>query len=121
MIDSLVPLLGRTDSIGYAAAYNTRTLTNEAVEYIQLYQEKLVEYGKPVLDDDGTPTGQYELDTRTPEFSRFRDETRDFALMEHDFEPFTIPSSDAMGRISGSQMLMVQWMLDWESEEEGGA
>lgn len=121
MINALVPLLGRTDSLGYAAAYNTRTLTNEAIEYIQLHQQKLEEYGTPVLDDHGNQTGQYELEVASPNFERFRDETRDFALMEHDFEPYTVPVADAMGKVSGSQMLSVQWMFDWGNAEGGGA
>ncbi|MDD6566977.1 MAG: hypothetical protein PUF11_09385 [Parafannyhessea umbonata] len=121
MINALAPLLGRTDSLGYAAAYNTRTLTNEAMEYIQLYQRKLEEYGTPVVDEDGNQTGQYELEVASQNFERFRDETRDFALMEHDFEPYTVPVTDAMGRISGSQMLSVQWMFVWGDTKGGDA
>lgn len=121
MINALVPLLGRTDSLGYAAAYNTRTLTNEAMEYIQLYQRKLEEYGTPVVDEDGNQTGQYELEVASPNFERFRDDMRDFALMEHDFEPYTVPVADAMGRMSGSQMLSVQWMFVWGDTKGGDA
>lgn len=117
MIDALVPFLERTDSIGYAAAYNTRMLTNEAAEYIQLYQRKLMEYGQPVIDSDGKSHGQYELAVVSPNFKKFLDETRDFALMEHDFEPFRVPAKDAVGIMTGKQMLSVQWMLDWDDKE----
>ena len=113
MMAQLEPHLGRADRIGYAAARNTRILRTETEEYLRRKQELITELGSPVLDANGNPTGNVELRFGTPEFERFEDEIRDWALMVHYPDLFTLPASDAEGAISGAEMLRIEWMFDW--------
>lgn len=112
MINSLEPLLDHTDIIGYAAARNTRILTNEIQEYIARREELVTKYGEELLDENGNPTGQIQLRFDSPKFKDYSDEILEWAEIEHEPPLYKIPSEKCMGLISGRQMLDIQWMLE---------
>lgn len=118
MISALEPLLGRTDLIGYAAARNTRMLCAECAEYIQRRDELIEKYGKPEVDDDGNQTGRTMLEVNSSEFAKYASEIEQWALIEHEPEIFKLPAKEAVGVLSGEQMLKLEWMFDWD---EGNA
>lgn len=115
MINALVPLLDRSDVIGYAAAYDTRMLTTTAQEYIELFSEKLKEYGKPELDAHGRQTGRWYVDGGTEQARMFREDTAEWGAVEHDVDLMTVPASKAEGELTGRQMLAVGWLFDWDA------
>ena len=114
MIGALEKHLDRTDMIGYAAARNTRILMNEAREYFERREKLIQKYGKDQVDDKGNPTGRKELRFDSPEFKEYSDEIQDWALIEHSPNLFKIPASECIGKLSGRDMLDLEWMLEDE-------
>lgn len=115
MMEALSPLLARTDEVGYAAAYNSRKLTELSQEYIKLHERKLAEYGEPVVGDDGREVpGEYVIRPGTPEYESFVADVGCWAAAEHDFEPYRVAARDVAGTMSGADMLALAWMIDWD-------
>ena len=112
MIGSLAKQLDRKDVIGYAAARNTRILREEISEYAKLRDELVVKYGEPDLDDDGNPTGSVSLSFTSPKFADFSDELSRFATIEHEPNLFKLKFEEAIGQLSGSELLELEWMFE---------
>lgn len=113
MLFTLEKYLDRTDKVGYAAAYNTRVLRFETQEYFDR-REKLVEkYGEVQLDEDGNPTGLMELRFDSPKWPDYEREIEEWALIEHEPVLFRIPASEVIGKLSGTEILEIDWMLEW--------
>lgn len=117
MINSMRSLLDRRDLIGYAAAYNTRILTQVAQEYIDLHETLLAKYGEEVLGPNGEHTMRYVLEKDNPNYQRFIDETSEWASVEHKVDVITVPVEKAIGELSGKEILSVQWMFTWGERE----
>lgn len=112
MINDLEPLLGRSDIIGYAAARNTRILRNECTEYMEMRTQLINKYGTEQLDESGHPNGRVELRLGTDEFKRFEGEIATYAQMKHKPNLFKIKFEEAIGKISGSELLACDWMFE---------
>lgn len=112
MIASLEPLLDRTDKIGYAAARNTRILRTEAQEYFARRDKLIQKYGTEKLDKDGNPTGMSEIRIGSPEFEQYANEIQEWALIEHEPELFVLDYEEAIGKLSGAQLLDIDWMFE---------
>lgn len=115
MLDQLEPLLERTDIIGYAAARNTRILRSEAAEYLERQSELISRLGEDELDAEGNPTGRIGIQVGTEAFEQYVNELSEWASYKGDPQLYTIPMNEAIGKISGSQLLDLEWMF---SEEE---
>lgn len=109
MFDSLKPHLDRRDIIGYAAARNTRALRDELVEYSAIWDELVTKYG----ENDGA---QVRLSLDSPSFKEFEQEILPFAKIEHEPKLFTIPFDAAIDKLSGNELLEIDWMFE-ESED----
>ncbi len=112
MVASLRPHLDRTDKIGYAAARNTRILTMEAAEYFERREQLIAKYGQQQFGEDGNPTGIIELKMNTPEFVDYSHEIEEFALIEHEPRLFKLKYEEAIGKLSGSELLEIDWMFE---------
>lgn len=113
MLAVLEKYLERTDKIGYAAARNTRILRAETQEYFDR-REKLIErYGEPQIGEDGNPTGMTELRFDSPKFAEYARDIEEWALIEHSPAIFKIPAEEAIGELSGTEILEIDWMLKW--------
>lgn len=119
MLTQLQPLLGRTDLIGYAAARNTRILRSEAKEYLDLRTNLIIKYGSPKVGSDGRETGEYELRFDSPHWKKYEDEVSTWALIEHKPKIFKIKADEAVGKLTGQQMLDLEWMILWDDERTG--
>ena len=111
-IKALEPLLEYRDKIGYAAARNTRLLREASQEYQVRRDELIKKYGDPELDEDGNETGQVSLMSTSPNFSDFISELTPIAEIEHEVEIFKLPISDAIGTMSGQEILDMDWMFE---------
>lgn len=111
MLGVLSKHLDRKDIIGYAAARNTRILANELTEYIDKKNELIRKYGEADTDDGGNPTGSVSIRVNTPEFEKFAIEIEQFAKISHSPEIMTIPYESAIGKLSGSEFLELDWMF----------
>lgn len=116
MLASLEKHLDRRDMIGYAAARNTRLLRDELVEFMTLREKLVIEHGDIEEDGDGAPTGKSVISQQSPGFVDFMAEYMPLCEIEHDFQPFTIPYEEAIGNISGTELLEIDWMFHEESE-----
>lgn len=112
MIVSLEKHLDRTDIIGYAAARNTRILMNEAREFLERRDQLIFEYGEHELDEDGNQTGQVSLSVGSPNFKAFSDAMEGWASIEHEPKLFLVPYSEVIGKLSGSEILDIDWMFE---------
>lgn len=109
-LHSLKPLLTRNDMIGYIAARNYRFLSNSLVEYESIRVNLIKKYGEEGKDEHGTPA--YTLKMDSPNFKAFCDELAPFNEMEHEVELMTAKYDDAAGKLTGEEILAVDWMLE---------
>lgn len=112
MIDALQPLLDRCDIIGYAAARNTRILSNTCAEYLERRTVVAEKYGEPELDSRGNPTGRVIMRYDSPNIAAYNADMEEWARIEHYPELFKIPFEKAIGNLSGTQLLSVDWMFE---------
>lgn len=117
MMSQVEPYLSRTDIIGYAAARNVRVLREAAREYIDIRDAKVHEYGTPLADDDGKPTGAVQIRFDSPNWPKFESDMSEFAAIEHDADIFKIDASKAIGALSGQEILDIEWMLEFDDED----
>lgn len=113
-LQSLKPLLERADLIGYAAARNHRMLAQQLVEYDMRKTELIKKYGH----QDGP---NYSLMPDDPNYMVMVGELEKFAFVEHDVELMTRPMSEAIGKLTGQQIVDVWWMLEDDEEARDGA
>ena len=118
MLFALEKHLDRTDKIGYAAARNTRILRSETQEYFTRREELVEKYGEPQLDEQGNPTGLTELKFASPNFAKYAKEIEEWALIEHEPNLFKLPIEEAIGQLSGNELLELDWMFYEEEEVE---
>ena len=111
MLLSLEPLLERRDIVGYAAARNTRVLQAEAMEYLKRRDELIEKYGEPEFADNGTPTGRTQLHIGSDAYKRFADDLALYSNIKHRPLLFKIPYEEAIGKMSGTEILACEWML----------
>lgn len=111
MLMSLEPLLERRDIVGYAAARNTRVLRSEALEYLKRRDELIAQYGEPELGDDGLPTGRTQLRIGSDAHKAFCREIEMYANIKHRPNLFKIAYADAIGKMTGNEILACEWML----------
>ena len=112
MAGTLRKHLDRQDVIGYAAARNTRILANELQEYTATRNRLVQKYGVEELDEDGAPTGVVEVRFDSEEFPKFLEELDGFAKIEHDPPLFKIKYEEAIGRLTGTELLEIEWMFE---------
>lgn len=112
LIDTLAPFLERTDLIGYAAARNTRKLSDSCAEYLATRDRLIAELGEQELDNNGNPTGRASISVNSPAFEEFVKRIESIANIEHDVELMTIPYDEAIGKISGADLLKIDWMFE---------
>ena len=112
MISALEPFLERTDKIGYAAARNTRILRSCAKEYFDRRERLIEKYGQPQVDDGGNLTGLTELRIGSPEFIEYAVEIEEWATIEHEPDLFLIKYDEAIGKLSGAELLSIDFMFE---------
>lgn len=111
MLMALEPLLERRDIVGYAAARNTRVLRSEAMEYLNRRDELISKHGEPELNEDGMPTGRTQLRIGSEGYRSFCREIEMYANIKHRPNLFKIPYSEAIGKMTGTEILACEWML----------
>lgn len=109
-LHSLKPLLTRRDKVGYVAARNYRFLSNSITEFDTIRLSLIEKYGEEGKDERGAPT--YTLKVDSPKFKEFCDELAPFNEMEHEVELMMAKYDDAIGNLSGEEILAIDWMLE---------
>jgi hypothetical protein len=114
MARALSKHLERRDIVGYAAARNTRILQNELKEYIERRDELVRKYGDNDVDAEGNPTGSISLAFDSPNFPKFAEEIEQYATIEHSPNIMQLKYEDAIGILSGAEILELDWMFKEE-------
>ena len=114
MLGTLQKHLDRRDIVGYAAARNTRILRDELKEYLERRDELVRKYGTADTDEKGNPTGSVSLGFDSPEFSKFAEEIEQYAVIEHAPDLMQLKYEDAIGILSGAEILELDWMFKEE-------
>lgn len=107
----LEPLLSHKDKIGYIAARNYRILSNSLTEYNAFKRNLIEKYGEADKDEDGVDLGTISIKMGSPNFKTFCDELAPFNEMEHEVEIMTAKYEDAIGCLTGEELLGVDWMF----------
>ena len=112
MLTTLRPMLKRTDKIGYAAARNHRRLSECLIEYERFRNGLIEKYGERCKDENGNDLPTITLKITSPNFKMFDDELAPFNEMEHEVELMIAKYTDAIGCLSGEEILGLDWMLE---------
>lgn len=112
MLRQLQPLLPRRDKIGYVAARNHRRLADSLVEYERFRNSLIEKYGEHEKDENGKELPTILLSMSSPNFKMFSEEMAPFNEMEHEVEIMTLPYDEAIGNLSGEEILSVDWMFE---------
>lgn len=110
MMAKLRPLLSYRNKIGYIAARNYRILGEALTEY-ETFRNGLIEkYGEEITDEHGNHIIGVKIDS--PKFKGFCDEMAPFNEIEHEVELMIAKYTDAIGCLTGEEILSVDWMFE---------
>lgn len=112
MRQHLQPLLSHRDKVGYMAARNYRILSDSLTEYDAFQRSLIKKYGDPDKDEQGADLGTISLKIGSSKFKLFCDEMAPFNDMEHEVELMTGKYEDAIGCLTGEEILGVDWMFE---------
>lgn len=110
-IKALEPLLNRTDIIGYAAARNTRIISESISDYTAKRDELIMKYGEQTINSNGQVVGGYSMNQGMVTWDEFVTELEPLAAVEIDVPVFQVSRNDAVGAMTGAQMLALEWMV----------
>ncbi len=116
-IGQLESVLDHKDIVGYAAARNTRVFNDQLVEFKKIKDELITKYGEVQKNENGEPTGEICLSINSPKFKDFNDEFEPYALLEHEVDLFTLDYKEAIGLLSGDEILKIDWMFEDKEQE----
>ena len=102
---SLAQHLDRTDRLGFAAARNTRLIRDALIDYRGKRDELVRKYGE--AGDDGNVS----ISPASNKWAQFVEELAPLSEIEIDVDVFTVDEDDLVGKITGSQVLEIDWML----------
>jgi hypothetical protein len=112
MINSLQKVLSRRDKIGYYAARNYRILNDSLVEYQNFKNSLISKYGTTDVDTDGNELQTISIKVGSQNFDDFLKELEPFNNIEHEVELMIAKYEDAIGCLSGEEILAIDWMLE---------
>ena len=112
MLASLSSVIDRTDVIGYTAAKNTLAIQGAITAYIETRDRLIEKYGDQETDANGVPTGRMHIDPSMDDFPAFLEELQQIATRESKVTVETLPYAEAIGKISGTQLLALDWMFE---------
>lgn len=110
MLAKLRPILSHRDKIGYIAARNYRILSETLTEYETFRNNLIQKYGEEITDEMGNTTIGIKVDS--PKFKEFSAEMAPFNEMEHEVELMTAKYEEAIGSLTGEELLAVDWMFE---------
>lgn len=111
-IGELEKFLDRDDIIGYVAARNTRRLTEGCVEHVRKKNELVSKYGNVIKDENGNDTERITLNSSHPKYNEVLAKISESGNIEHDVTIFTLNFEDVKNKLTGREILQLDWMLD---------
>lgn len=96
--------------LGYACARNARRLTDATLEYEQRRNNAIKEHGHEVKNDEGEVVS-YGIDPTDEGWAAFVEEVSAISGVESEVDVTTVPPSEVIGKLSGAEILEIDWML----------
>lgn len=112
MQQSLKPLLQLRDKLGFIAARNTRIIENALTEYEDFKNDLIKKYGEPDFDKNGNKLTTISIKVSSPNFTDFCNKLESLNNIEQEVDLMTTTYTDAIGVLSGEEILGVDWMLE---------
>lgn len=112
MLNSLRSILSHKDKIGYYAARNYRLLEDSLIEYQNFKNSLIAKYGTTDVDADGNELQTISIKVGSENFDKFIEELEPFNNIEHEVELMIAKYEDAIGCLSGEEILAIDWMLE---------
>lgn len=109
--EQLKNLLERKDKLGYAAARNTRLLNTELTEFDKMKNDLIIKYGTKEVDKDGKETGNIVVTPDSDRMNDFLEEMQRYSTITHDVNLFQLNYTDAIGQLSGKELLDLDFMF----------
>ena len=106
--------LGDRGVLGYACARNLRMLAFSASEYLDERNSLIKEYGRKIESADGV---RYEITPSDESWNDFEAAISPLNGIEHDIDVTVVNASDLIGAMSGSDLLELDFMLNWGIDE----
>lgn len=113
-VNNLESFLDRNDIIGYAAARNTRILTEASSDYGRIKMQLLRKYGSPVKDEHGNDTDQIKITSDDEHFYEVAEQINLSGNISHEVTIYTISPNVVASELTGREILLIDWMLDEE-------
>lgn len=110
MLNQIRPILSHRDKMGYIAARNFRILSECLTEYEAFRNGLVMKYGEEVKDEEGRAVTGVKVDS--PDFEVFCAELAPFNEMEHKVDIMVGKYADAIGCLTGEEILSIDWMLE---------
>lgn len=110
MLHQLQPILSHKDKLGYVAARNYRILSESLTEYEAVRRSLIEKHGEEDVDEHGAPI--VSIKVNSPNFKAFCDEMEPFNEMEHAVDLMIAKYTDAIGCLTGEEILGVDWMFE---------
>ena len=119
-LNRLKPLLKQRGIVGYVAARNTRIIGDALTEYFDFRHELIKKYGQADIGPDGKDLGTISVRPDSRRFDDFMHELKPIGEVENEICIMTLSYQDAMGELSGEEILDNDWMLieNDENKEE---
>ena len=89
---------------------NYRILSETLTEYETFRNNLIQKYGEEITDERGNTTIGIKVDS--PKFKEFSAEMAPFNEMEHEVELMTAKYEEAIGSLTGEELLAVDWMFE---------
>ena len=112
MINSLQKVLSHRDKIGYYAARNYRILNDSLIEYHNFKNSLITKYGTTDVDSNGNELQTISIKVGSQNFDDFLKELEPFNNIEHEVDLMIAKYEDAIGCLSGEEILAIDWMLE---------
>lgn len=109
--EQLKNLLERKDKLGYAAARNTRVLNTELTEFDKMKNDLIIKYGTKEVNGDGKETGNVIIKPDNERINDFLEEMERYSTIEHEVNLFQLNYEDAIGQLSGKELLDLDFMF----------
>ena len=111
-ISILSDFLDRADIIGYAAARNTRLLTEASLDHMRIKNELLRKYGSVVKDVDGNETNEIAITDNDEHFDDVKTQLDISGNTKHHVNLFMISYDDVINKLTGYEILSIDWMIE---------
>lgn len=96
--------------LGYACARNARRLRDAALEFIDIKNDAIREFGREVKNEDGAVTA-YAIDPGSEAFERFKERVEPFSGIECEVDIMEVSATEVIGKMTGRESLEIDWMI----------